>query len=64
MPSITERDILMLKLASAGIPDKSACCVMGISEQNLRNRWQELKLKTHARNRAHACAMAATLGLI
>lgn len=57
-PTLTEREILALKLAAEGLRNKEAAVVLDCCRTNVRKLWHSACVKLGANNKCHAIALA------
>ncbi len=62
--SLTERELQVLYLISAGYPPKQVATELGISLHTVENHKQRIFAKLDVHNQAHAAASAVRLGLL
>jgi DNA-binding CsgD family transcriptional regulator len=63
-PSITPRELAVLRLASLGRTTNEVAKLLGIGEETVRSHLKKVQAKLGARNRAHAAAEAVRQQLI
>jgi DNA-binding NarL/FixJ family response regulator len=62
--TLTERELQVLYLISAGFPPKEAATELGISPHTVEHHKKQIFAKLDVRNQAHAAASAVRLGLV
>jgi len=63
-PRLTARQVAVLRLMADGLGNADIAHALSCSEHTVKNVIYELMARMHARNRAHAVAVAVRLGLI
>lgn len=63
-PRLTARQLAVLRLMADGLGNAAIASGLSCSEHTVKNVIYELTARLHARNRAHAVAVAVRLGLI
>ncbi|MEU4221706.1 helix-turn-helix transcriptional regulator [Actinoplanes sp. NPDC026623] len=63
MPTLDEREAMLLALLADGLTDESVAIRLGISERTVRRTMASIMLRLGARSRFQAGLIAARLGL-
>jgi DNA-binding CsgD family transcriptional regulator len=64
LPVFRPLDVEILRLASNANVDKEIAKALKVLPEAVHERWRTIRKKLGARDRAHACAIAASIGLI
>jgi LuxR family transcriptional regulator of spore coat protein len=63
-PELTSREIEILELVANGYSAKEAASLLGIAPRTVERHTENIRLKMHARNRAHMVTQAVLGGLL
>jgi len=61
---LTPRELAVLRLASAGAPQREIAQALGLGEETVRTHLKKAQIKLGARNRTHTVADAMRQNLI
>lgn len=64
LPVLRPLDIEILRIASNANVDKEIAKALNLLPEVVHERWRSIRKKLGARDRAHACTIAASIGLI
>ncbi len=64
LPVLRPLDLEILRIASNAHVDKEIAKALNLLPETVHERWRSIRKKLGARDRAHACTIAASIGLI